>query len=62
VQGDRLDLQFAETATTTTFTWAVADDELTLDWVEVNADPMLKGIPDEAFWRAYLSEPLVRVD
>ena len=62
VQGDRLDLQFAETATTTTFTWAVADDELSLDWVKVNSDPLLKGIPDEAFWRAYLSEPLVRVD
>jgi hypothetical protein len=62
VQNDKLDLQFGETATTTTFTWTKRDDELTLDWVDVDSDPNYKGIPDEAFWRAYLSEPLVRVD
>ena len=60
VQGDRLSLTFQESGSTTSFSWQQEEDELVLEWLEVDADPMVKGIPDEAFWRADLSEPLTR--
>jgi hypothetical protein len=62
VRDDQLSLTFQESGSTTRFSWQQQDDELVLEWRGVDADPLVKGIPDEAFWRAYLSEPLTRVD
>jgi hypothetical protein len=43
----------------TTFEWRIVDDQLWLDWVDYEGK-MYKGLPDEAFWRAYLTKPLTR--
>jgi hypothetical protein len=58
--GNQVALTFSESGATSTFVWSVQGDDLTLDWQAVDSDPMLKGIPDEAFWGAYLTEPLTR--
>lgn len=60
LDGHTVAMTFSETLATTTFDWSVSGDTLTLDWRAVDSDPMYKGIPDEAFWRAYLTRPLTR--
>ena len=60
VDGDRLDLHFGgEVGSTTTFAWAMQGDQLRLTWL-ANDGPLFKGLPDETYWRAYLTKPLTR--
>lgn len=57
-----LSLTFGDGGRTTVFRYTVTGDELLLDWQSHDAKGMadVKNIPDEAFWRAYLSQPLTR--
>jgi hypothetical protein len=61
VQDDQLELHYDTNGTVTTFAWARDGDTLQLEWKAFDSDVELKGIPDEAFWRAYLTKPLTRV-
>lgn len=62
VQGDRVVLSFLadEVGDTTTFRWRKEGKRLWLVW-ERRDGALYKGIPDEAYWRAYLTKPLTRV-
>lgn len=56
-------LTFAEgdPGSSTTFGYTVDGDKLHLDWQSHDGSGEVKGFPDEAFWRAYLTAPLTRV-
>jgi hypothetical protein len=63
VSGDRASFLFTAAAgetNATTFKWRMDGDRLWLDWVDYRGAEY-KGLPDEAFWRAYLTKPLARV-
>ena len=61
IEGDLLHLHFGGLDdNTTTFAWTVQGDQLRLDWIE-HVGPLYKGLPDESYWRAYLTKPLTRV-
>jgi len=60
---ESLVVTFAEgdAGSSTTFGYAIDGDTLRLDWQSHTGSEEVKGFPDEAFWRAYLSAPLTRV-
>ncbi len=58
--GRKLRLTYSGTDNTTTFDWRIEDDRLWLTWRDYEGG-LFKGLPDEAFWRAYLTKPLTRV-
>jgi hypothetical protein len=60
VDGRRLRLVYGNSSGVTTFAWRVQGDRLWLTWQDYEGE-VWKGIPDEAFWRAYLTKPLTRV-
>lgn len=62
VAGSDISMTFAE-GQTTVFAFTKEGDHLRLTWKshDANGLPDSKGIPDEAFWRAYLTKPLTRV-
>jgi hypothetical protein len=62
VTGDTLTLLDDKAATTDTLRYTIGGDELTLDVIQAG-DAVLKGIPNEAYLRAYLtSAPFVRTN
>ena len=61
VVGDRAIFRFTNSgANVNTFRWKLDGDRLRLDWLEDDGG-VVDGIPDEAYWRAYLTKPLVQV-
>ena len=63
VQGPVVTLRFdsGDAGSSTAFRYRVDGDQLTLDWTAHQGQVEVKGLPDEAFWRAYLTKPLTRV-
>lgn len=61
VQPPTLTLTF-ESGRSTTFEYTLEQDQLLLDWQSDDdaGQGEAKGIPDEVFWRAYLTKPLTR--
>ena len=62
VEPQTVTLTFAsgDPGSSTTFDYSVDGDTLRLDWRSHEGNQDVKGFPDEAFWRAYLSTPLAR--
>lgn len=61
VEGDTLQIHYGGIGgDATTFGWEIAGDELRLDWQDYDGG-LVKGLPDEMFWQAYLTKPLTRV-
>jgi hypothetical protein len=60
---DTVIVTFAEgdPGSSTTFGYTIDGDTLRLDWQSHAGSEEVKGFPDEAFWRAYLTAPLTRV-
>ena len=60
VDGDTLQIHYGGIGgDTTTFGWEIEDDHLRLTWQDYDGG-LVKGLPDEMFWRAYLTKPLTR--
>jgi hypothetical protein len=59
VRGDRAYLASEDSGHTCAFRWAIKGDELRLTFVKCTAET-LRGLPEAAYWAAYLHQPLTR--